>query len=252
MQAVIAISNQKGGVGKTTTAAALAVVLSRAGKRVHLVDMDAQANLTAAFGQHDPDGKLYRALRDGAPLPVLALSDNLSLTPSSTHLARGESEFVSQPAQQFMLQNALEQTDLPEDTLVILDSPPSLGVLSVNCLAAADKLIVAVHPAQWAVEALVRLQETANVVKQRINPKLEMLGAVMTDCDMREKITLIVRQQLRKNFKLLGLVRGETALKYATGQGRILYLHRSHALDEYAAIGKKIQDLIWTRQTSAA
>jgi chromosome partitioning protein len=250
MKTVIAIANQKGGVGKTTTAAALAVVLSRAGERVHVIDLDAQANLTAALGQRDSKGLLYHALKEGAALPVIPLTDNLSLTPSSTHLARGESEFVGQPAQQ--LQSALDQSDLPDETIVILDSPPSLGVLSVNCLAASDKLIVAVHPAQWAIEALVRLQETVNVLKQRINPKLEILGAVMTDCDMREKITTVVYEQLRKRYRLLGLVRGETALKYATGQGRLLHLQRSTALDEYAAIGQRVRKLVWTPQTSAA
>ena len=252
MKSVIAIANQKGGVGKTTTAAALGVVLSRAGERVHLVDMDAQANLTTTFGQRDNDGILYRSLKEGGPLPVVELTENLSLSRSSTHLARGESEFVSQPAQQFILQNALEATELPDETIVILDSAPSLGVLSVNCLTAADKLIVAVHAAQWAIEALVRLQETVNVIQQRINPRLEVLGVVMTLCDRRERITKVVREQLRRRYRLLGLVRGETALKYATGEGRLLELRNSYALDEYAAVGKEVQKMLWAKQTSAA
>ena len=252
MKTIMAVANQKGGVGKTTTAAALGVVLSRMGERVHLVDLDPQANLTSAFGQRDKDGLLYHALKHAESLPIIELTDKLSLTPSSAHLARGESEFVSQPAQQFMLQTCLELTELPDNTLVILDSPPSLGVLSVNCLTAADRLIVAVHPAQWAVEALVRLQETVNVIKRRINRKLEVVGVVLTDCDRREKIVLVVGYQLKRHYRILGLIPGETALKYATGQGRILNLQNSSALAEYAAVGRKIRNLVWEHQTSAA
>src|SRR3954471_8308218 len=104
---VLAVGNQKGGVAKTTTAAALGVILSRGGRPVHLVDMDPQANLTAAFGQADPEGVLYQALKSRSPLPVMRLGDNLSLTPSSIDLARGESEFLGEPGREYMLKTCL-------------------------------------------------------------------------------------------------------------------------------------------------
>src|SRR5512144_1926971 len=132
---VLAVGNQKGGVAKTTSVAALGAILSRC-RAVHMVDMDPQANLTAAFGQSDPEGLLYRAMKDRGPLPVVALRDNLTLTPASIDLARGESEFLGEPGREYMLKTCLEKTPLPEGTVVLIDCPPSLAVLATNCFTA--------------------------------------------------------------------------------------------------------------------
>lgn len=118
---VFAVGNQKGGVAKTTSAAALGVILSREGRAVHLVDMDPQANLTAAFGQSDPEGLLYQAMKNRSPLPVVTLGENLTLTPASIDLARGESEFLGEPGREYMLKTCLEKTTLPEGAVVMID-----------------------------------------------------------------------------------------------------------------------------------
>ena len=125
---VLAIANQKGGTAKTTTAAALAVILSRMGQPVHIIDMDPQASLTAAFGQNDPEGLLYQAMVQRSALPIVRLSEMLTLTPSSIDLAKGESQFVSETAREYLLKDCLGKTELGQGGVVIVDSPPSLGV----------------------------------------------------------------------------------------------------------------------------
>ncbi|MEX0704708.1 MAG: ParA family protein [Planctomycetales bacterium] len=248
MKSVIAIANQKGGVGKTTSAAALGVVLSRAGERVHLIDMDPQANLTSSFGHHDRGGELYQALRDETPLPIVQLDERLSLTPSSADLARGESEFLAEPAvSQFRLQTSLGMTDLPPETLVLLDCPPSLGILGINCLAAADRLVMAVHPGRYELDGLKRLQVTVDRIKQKINPDLQITGALLTNVDLRKKISMMVLERLSRVYPVLGLIRRDAQLQYACGDGTIRFLspENSHALGQYAEAGEKLREIVW-------
>ena len=250
MRTVIAIANQKGGVGKTTSAAALGVMLARAGERVHLIDMDPQSNLTSSFNVRDPDGLLYAALRDETPLPIVRLDEHLSLTPSSATLSRGESEFLAEPAvSQFRLQGALAKTDLDPDTFVLLDCPPSLGILAINCLSAADRLLMAVHPGRYELDGLKRLQATVDRIKQKINPELQTLGVVLTNCDLRKKITLMVLDRLSRVYPVLGMIRRDAQLQYACGDGTIRFLRDSHAMGEYGQVAQKIQELVWQTQT---
>lgn len=245
MKTVIAIANQKGGVGKTTSAAALGVILSRKGHRVHLIDADPQADLTSAFGKHDPEGLLYRAMGEQTPLPVVSLSENLSLTPSSIDLTRGESNFLSEHGREFLLQGSLKKTDLPDDTIVIIDCPPSLALLTVNCLAAADKLVVTVHPGGFEMKALVHLHQTVTHLQKRINPQLELVGVLLTICDMRKSIVEQVMKEVRKKYKLLGVVRQDTQLEYSTARGDVLDLERSHAMGEYAKVTNRLERILW-------
>ncbi|REJ92511.1 MAG: ParA family protein [Planctomycetota bacterium] len=246
MKTVIAIANQKGGVGKTTTACALGVTLARAGERVLMVDMDPQSNLTSSFGVRDADGSLYRALRDEDPLPVIRLDERLSLTPSSADLAKGESEFLAEPAaSQFLLQTALAQTSLDPDTIVLLDCPPSLGILAINCLTAADRLLMAVHPGRYELDGLKRLQATVDRIKQKINPDLQTLGVVLTNCDLRKKITMLVLERITAVYPVLGLIGRDAQLQYACGDGTIRFLKDSRAMREYANVAQEIKQLVW-------
>ena len=252
MQSVLAIANQKGGVGKTTSAAALGTVLSRRGRRVHLIDADPQADLTSAFGQKDPQGRLFTALAEQNPLPLIELTEQLSLTPSSIDLTRGEANFMAEHGREFLLQNSLQKTDLPDDTLVIIDCPPSLGLLTVNCLAAADKLLVTVHPGGFELRALVHLQQTVEQLHKRINPKLDLTGVLLTIVDRRKSISAVIERELKQRYKVFGVIGGDTRLEYAVGQGNILDLFTSRALDEYDRAADEIEQLLWAKATSAA
>ncbi len=256
MKSVIAIANQKGGVGKTTSAAALGITLSRQGQAVHLIDVDPQADLTATFGQHDDNGLLFEALSEQTELPVVQIENNLTLTPSSIELSRGESVFLGAHGREFLLQSSLAKTNLPDDCVVIIDAPPSLGVLTVNCLAAADKLIVALHPGGYEVKALILLQQTLSELQQRINPNIELMGVILTNTDGRKKITSLVEQQVSNSYQLLGAVPQDSRLMYATSESKLVDLQNSPALVAYDAIAKQINTLLWektkTQQTSAA
>ena len=130
----IAIANQKGGTVGTTMAAAIGVLRSRVGVRVHLVDMDPPASLTTAFGLTDREGLLYQVMSRRGPLPVVSLAENLTISPCSIDLSRGETQFIAEAGREYLLQTCLEKTDLRRPAMVIVDCPPSLGVLSVACL----------------------------------------------------------------------------------------------------------------------
>jgi chromosome partitioning protein len=241
---VLAIGNQKGGTAKTTTAAALAVLMSRAGRRTHIVDMDPQASLSAAFGRADPEGLLYQAMTTRGPLPVVRLADNLTMTPSSIDLARGESQFVAETGREYLLKTCLEKTDLEPGTTVIIDSPPSLGVLAVNCLAAARGLVVVVQPGGFELRALAHLEEVIRILKERVNPGLTIVGAVLTNCQPRRAITGQIEQEVARLYPVLGQVRSDAKLLYATTEGTLLDLTRSSALDDYSGVMTKMGEAI--------
>jgi chromosome partitioning protein len=252
MTSVLAVANQKGGVGKTTTAAALAVAFSRSGLPVHVVDMDPQASLSHVFGHRDTKGLLHQALSNRVALPIVMLTDTLTLTPSSIHLASGESQFLGQPAREYLLRTSLEQTELPDDVLVILDCPPSLGILSFNCLAAAYKVLITVHPGNLEINVLPTLSECIKTARKHLNPSLDILGAILTKVDGREKIATVIQHGMRKTYPLLGAVHSETKLKYAMGEGRLLELTHSAALNEYERIARKIKKSLWQKQTETS
>ncbi len=245
---VLAVGNQKGGVAKTTSAAALGVVLSREGRPVHLIDMDPQANLTAAFGQRDPEGLLYQAMKNRGPLPLVRLGENLTLTPSSIDLARGESEFLGEPGREYMLKTCLEKTELPEGTVVIIDCPPSLAVLATNCFTAAESLVVPVKPGGFELRAIAQLTEVVRVLKERVNRELHIVGAILTDCQARRAITPQIEAEVGQFYRVLGQVRSDSKLLYATTNGGMLDLKRSTALEDYENVVNRLkEELPWLR-----
>jgi len=241
---IIAIANQKGGTAKTTTTAALGVLLSRRCRRVHLLDMDPQASLSRTFLRTDAAEQLYQSLKNRAGLPVDQLNEQLSLTPSSVELSRAETELLTEPGREYFLRLALERTDLPDDAIVLLDCPPSLGVLALNCLVAAGGLIVTVQPGGFELHALVHLHMTVTAVQQRVNPDLTVLGTIMTNSHPRRSITDHVREELARVYNVLGSVRTDARLLYATTAGTLLKLRRSNALDDYAQVVDKLLDVL--------
>jgi len=241
---VIAIANQKGGTAKTTTAAVLGLLLSRRGRRVHLIDMDPQASLTQAFGREDETDRLYVSLKDRAGLPVDALAPNLTLTPSTIELGRLETELLPEPGREHYLRASLERTSLPANSLVLLDCPPSLGILAVNGLAIAGGLIVPVQPGGFELYALARLEVTVEAVHDRLNPDLAVLGIVLTNCHRRRKITGRVEAELGRIQVVLGTVRADARLLYATTNGTLRNLRRSNALDDYGVVVDQLDRML--------
>ena len=236
----IAIANQKGGTAKTTTTAALGVQLSRRGMPTHLIDMDPQADLTAAFGVHDVEDRLFAAIDAQEALPVVPVADNLTISPSNLQLLRAETEFLTRPSREFVLRSALANTPLPEGVVVLIDCPPSLGVLSVASLAAADGLCIVVQPGGFELQTLVHLGQTVELLQQYVNPALQTIGTIMTNSHRRRSITDQVAQELATQYDVLSVVRADAKIVYATTAGRIHRLHRSAAMEDYQVAADRI------------
>jgi chromosome partitioning protein len=241
---VIAIANQKGGTAKTTTTAVLGVLLSRKGHRVHLLDMDPQASLSRTFLRTDGSDRLFQSLKNRAGLPIDQLDGRLSLTPSTVELSRAETDLLAEPGREYFLRLALERTELPDDAIVLIDCPPSLGVLALNCLVAAGGLVVTVQPGGFELHALVHLHMTVAAVQQRVNPELTVFGTIITNSHPRRSITGRVREELARVHNVLGSVRTDARLLYATTAGTLLNLRRSNALDDYGQVVDKLMDLL--------
>lgn len=229
------------------------MLLSRQGVRTHLVDMDPQASLTTAFGHADDEGLLFKSMSRRIALPVIEVSPNLSLTPSSIDLAQGETQFMGEPAREYILQTCLKKTALPDNTTVIIDSPPSLGVLAIACLAAAQQLCVVVQPGGFELRTLVHLDQTVQLLREHVNPMLTIAGAILTNCHLRRAITEQVHQEVSGHYRVLGQVRADARLLYATTAGKVYHLTRSNAMEDYGSVVKSLTEVVpWLQNGKAA
>ncbi len=204
MARTISIVNQKGGVGKTTTAINLASYLAKLGNFVLLIDLDPQANATAGIGvdyKNIPAG-LYEALLGPYSIHQISLAINpqgLRLAPANQNLAGANIELVSHQEREHRLFNELQEVKHNYD-YIIIDSPPSLGLLTINGLVAADEVLIPVQCEYFALEGLGQLLNTISLVKQYLKPNLDILGALMTMYDERNKLAREVFDELYRYF----------------------------------------------------
>jgi chromosome partitioning protein len=200
---VFSVVNQKGGVGKTTTAVSLGAALARRGQRTLLIDADPQANATTALGQKQSDaGGLYEALVDERPLESAIIGTEvvgLWLVPTTPNLAGAEVELVSVMAREFRMKRIIDPLRERFD-IILIDCPPSLGLLTVNALAASDEVIIPVQCEYLALEGLGHLSHTIRLVQANLNPRLRIRGIVLTMFDGRTNIARQVQDEVRKHF----------------------------------------------------
>jgi chromosome partitioning protein len=198
---IYALANQKGGVGKTTTAINLAACLAEAGERSLVVDLDPQANATSGLGERANGTSSYDLL-DGAPLEGLARATrfaNLDLVPAKADLAGAVVELARRgDGERYLAQSLAGARE--RYSFVFLDCPPSLGPLTVNALAAADRVIVPVQAEYLALEGLVQFLETLGIIRRDLNPKLEVSGLLVTMYDERTRLAQDVEAELREHF----------------------------------------------------
>jgi chromosome partitioning protein len=199
---ILVVSNQKGGVGKTTTAISLGAALVSRGQRVLIVDLDPQANATSGLGvSKAPPNPIYRVLLREQPLVssiVPTALEGLYLLPSGPEMTGAEVELVPLMAREYRLRQALRDTD-GYDT-VLVDCPPSLGLLTVNALAAGDAVLIPVQCEYYALEGLAQLLKTIEAVRERLNNRLEVLAIVLTMEDRRNRLSLQVIDEVRRHF----------------------------------------------------
>lgn len=200
---VIAVTNQKGGVGKTTTAVNVAYYLAKMGKRVLLVDLDPQGNATSGLGfnKQELDKTILDVVQHGALIEDVVLPTKhkkLHVLPATPHLANAEVELARGERKFTRLKSALEQTS--EYDYVIIDSPPSLSLLTVNGLIAAHRVLLPVQAEFYAMEGLGQLMETMQLVRKGMNPTLELLGVLVTMMDKRTTLNTQVLGEIQRHF----------------------------------------------------
>ncbi|MDI6878415.1 MAG: AAA family ATPase [Desulfitobacteriaceae bacterium] len=253
MGRIVAIANQKGGVAKTTTAVNLSACLAEMGKEVILIDLDPQGNATSGIGiaKNKLTRSVYDVLINEIPLDqVLLKTDikNLKVAPAQIELAGAEIELVSQPSREMKLAKAIQELGVEFDFMFI-DCPPSLGLLTLNALTAASDVLIPVQCEYYALEGLTLLMHTLQRVTRSLNPKLQILGAVLTMFDARTNLSIQVVDEVKKFFQakvFRTIIPRNVRLGEAPSHGKpiVLYDPRSRGAEVYSDLAKEVLERV--------
>jgi chromosome partitioning protein len=244
MSKVLSISNHKGGVGKTTSAINIGAGLNILKKKVLLIDLDPQANLTQSLGLIDQERNIYGALRGEYKLEPITVLKGLDVIPSTLDLSGAEIELSSEPGREYILKELIEPLRASYD-FILIDSPPSLGLLTINAFTASDEILIPLQAQYLALQGLAKLVEVVDKIKGRLNKELKVGGVFITQYDSRKVLNRDVAETIQAHFKdevFTTKVRDNIALAEAPAQGLDIFRYNSktNGAEDYLALSKEI------------
>lgn len=241
---IITIANHKGGVGKTTSTASLGVALAKRGRRVLLIDLDAQQNLSFTLTQNeDPEASVYDALVKDVELPIVNVRENLDLVPASLELARAEIDMSTKIAREGILKSLLEP-HLSTYDYILIDCPPSLGIVTTNALVASDKLYIPLTAEALPLKGLAMLDDVVSEVRRRVNPNLQLGAVFFTRFNNRklnkEVVNMIQNRYGEKVFRTKIRENISLAEMPLSGKSIFEYDARSNGATDYSALADEV------------
>jgi chromosome partitioning protein len=244
MGKVLSISNHKGGVGKTTSAINIGAGLNKLGKKVLLIDLDPQANLSQSLGLINQEKTIYGALKGDYKLEPVVVLKGLDVIPSTLDLSGAEIELSSEPGREYILKELIEDIRSDYD-YIIIDSPPSLGLLTINSFTAADEILIPLQAQFLAMQGLAKLVEVVEKIKSRLNKELKMGGVFITQYDGRKVLNRDVVETINAHFKsevFKTKIRDNIALAEAPAQGLDIFRYnaKSNGAEDYMDLAQEI------------
>ena len=244
MSKVISISNHKGGVGKTTSAINIGAGLNKLKKRVLLIDLDPQANLSQSLGVVEPERTIYGALRGEYKLEPIEIVKGLDIIPSTLDLSGAEIEMSGEAGREYILKELIDPIRSNYD-FIIIDSPPSLGLLTINAFTSSDEILIPLQAQYLALQGLTKLMEVIEKIQRRLNKDLKLGGVFITQYDKRKVLNRDVVETIEAHFKkdvFKTKIRDNVALAEAPAQGLDIFRYnsKSYGAEDYLKLSKEL------------
>ena len=244
MSKVISISNHKGGVGKTTSTINIGAGLNKLGKKILLIDLDPQANLSQSLGVIDQERNIYGALRGDYDIEPIEILKGLDLIPSTLDLSGAEVEMSGEAGREYILRELIDPLRGSYD-YILIDNPPSLGLLTINSFTASDEVFIPLQAQYLALQGLTKLIEVVDKIKRRLNKDLKVGGVFITQYDGRKVLNRDVVATIEAHFKdevFKTRVRDNIALAEAPAQGLDIFRYspKSYGAEDYLSLSKEI------------